>query len=83
MNNNPFLSVVKCIRDDNKPNASYRLGNVVSVNPFTVDVAGTNQDISAFLKNDMLTPFNIGDRLFLVPIEDEQRYIIVCKVVSV
>jgi hypothetical protein len=83
MNDNPFSSVVKTIREDNKSPESYRLGTVTSVSPLIVEVSGTSQDESDLLKNDTLTSFEIGDRLFLVPIENEQRYIIICKVVNI
>lgn len=84
MNDNPFAEVVNTIREDNKARApaSYRFGDVTSISPLTVDVAGTSQDKDVFLINDSITSFEIGDQLFLIPIDDEQRYIIMCKVVS-
>lgn len=84
MEDNPFSALVNSIRDDNKKQSAsyYRLGTVISVEPFMVDVAGTSQDEGAFLKNSMLNFFEEGDRLLLMPIEDEQRYIIICKVVN-
>lgn len=84
MNSNPFASMVQTIRNDNKSNSSvgYRLGRVTSVTPLTVEVAGTRQAGNRLLKNDALTSFEVGDQLFLVPIEQEQRYVIICKVVD-
>jgi len=84
MNNNPFAGIVKTIRNDNRSQIpiSYRIGEVKTVSPLVVDVAGTNQDADDLLKNDLITSFNIGDNLILIPIEDEQRYIIICKVVD-
>jgi len=72
------------IREDNKSKAqaSYRIGNVTSIEPFMVDVAGTAQDRDSFLRNKEIETLEIGDTLFLVPIENEQKYIIVCKVVN-
>lgn len=84
MNSNPFASMVQIIRNDNKSNSSvgYRLGRVITTMPLTVEVAGTRQAGNRLLKNDALITFEIGDRLFLVPIEQEQRYVIICKVVD-
>lgn len=84
MNNNPFVPMVQAIRKDSKVNSSagYRLGRVTSEMPLIVEVAGTRQAENKFLKNDALTSFKTGDRLFLVPIEEEQRYVIICKVVN-
>lgn len=85
MENNPFTSMVNAIRDDNKSQiaASYRFGTVTSIAPINVDVAGTMQDSDSLLKNDVLNDFELGDRLLLLPIEEEQIYIILCKVVDV
>lgn len=84
MEDNPFIKIAQTIREDNKARmpVNYRLGNVTSASPLTVEVAGTSQDKNVFLKNDAITSFEIGDLLFLIPIEDEQKYIILCKVVS-
>jgi hypothetical protein len=85
MENNPFASVVKNIRNDSKAQvpALYRIGTVESVNPFIVNVVGIVHDNTSFYKNTLLVNFLIGDQLLLIPIEDEQRYIILCKAVSV
>lgn len=83
-NDNPFLNVIKSIREDNKTQAPayYRLGTVTSILPLKVDVAGAIQDDSSLLKNSEIAYLEIGNRLLLIPIEDEQRYVIVCKVVN-
>jgi hypothetical protein len=82
MENNPFTTMVQAIRDDNKTPAAYRIGTVKSISPLEVDVAGTIQDHDSLLKNEMIITFEFGDRLLLIPIDDEQRYIILCKVVD-
>lgn len=79
--NNPFASVIKNIKEENKKPVIYRIGTVVSVNPLIVEVAGINQEADALMKNQALTTFMVGDSLLLMPIEDEQRHIIICKVV--
>jgi len=81
LTNNPFASVIKNIKEENKLPVIYRIGTVVSAEPLIVEVAGINQEADALLKNDALKSFAIGDSLLLIPIEDEQRYIIICKVV--
>ncbi len=85
MEGNPFATVVRAIRNDSKSQipTSYRLGTVSSVLPLMVDVAGTVQDRDSLIRNSMLVSFEVGDRLLLFPIEDEQKYIIMCKVVDV
>ena len=85
MEDNPFTKLVEVIRGDSKSQipVMFRFGTVLSVNPLRLEVAGTVQDESSLQKNSQLSYFTVGDRLFLVPIEDEQRYIILCKVVDV
>jgi hypothetical protein len=85
MENNPFTSVIKNIREYGKTQmpAIYRLGNVISVAPLIVEVAGMSQEDDVLLKNDLILQLKIGDELLLFPIEEEQRFIILCKVVSV
>lgn len=50
-----------------------------------VSVGGTVQDPEDLLKNSALgeLDFLAGDRVLLLPIEEAQRYIILCKVVGV
>lgn len=85
MDNNPFSNIVDIIRKDNKSQIHdhYRIGNVISIDPLRVDVAGAIQDKDSLIKNSEITSFQSGESLLLIPIEDEQRYIIVCKVVNV
>lgn len=85
LQNNPFSVLVGTIRGDTKAQlpTSYRLGTVISTSPIIVDVAGNNQDKDSLLKNELITDLKTGDNLLLAPIDDEQRYIIICKVVSI
>ena len=85
MEGNPYVSLVNTIRNDNKYNfpANYRLGTVVSALPLTVDVAGNVQEENDLLKSDTIVNFAKGEQLLLIPVDDEQKYIIICKVVNV
>ena len=85
MEDNPFTQMIKNIRKDNQTQipAAIRIGTVTSVTPFILDVAGTIQDENSVLKNSLITSFMTGDMLLLVPVEEEQRYIIICKVVEI
>lgn len=85
MEDNPFAAIVKTMREDNKAQipVSFRLGTVISTIPVKVDIAGIVQEEKDLLKNSLINFLNTGDRLLLIPIEDEQRYIIICKVVGI
>ena len=85
MEDNPFSSLVRGIREEAKAQVPtyVRLGEVITAAPLTVNVAQTIQDGNSLLKDSTLTSFRAGETLLLIPIEDEQRYIIICKVVDV
>ena len=85
MEDNPFSSMVKGIREEAKKQLPtfFRLGEVITAAPLTVNVAQTIQEKDSLLKSNQLTSFTAGETLLLIPIEDEQRYIIICKVVDV
>ncbi len=87
MEDNPFSKMVEIMKHSGKSQipAFYRFGKVISINPLKVDVSGNIQNSNDLLKNDTLIDINInvGDTLFLIPIENEQRYYIVGKVVNV
>lgn len=80
---NPFIKVVGNMNQNNSGSASYRFGRVSSVTPLKVDVNGTTQDQNDLLKNSNIATFEIGERLLLIPIDNEQKYIILCKVVEI
>lgn len=84
MEGNPYSVLLRAFRSDTEARlpASFRFGTVLSADPLRVEVAGTVQDADDLMKNAALTEFSIGDALLLVPIENEQRYIILCKVVG-
>lgn len=85
MEDNPYMVIISAMRNDIKSKApvAYRYGTVKTNAPLSVEVSGLLHTESALLKNSLITSFSAGDRLLLMPIEDEQRYIILCKVVGV
>lgn len=84
MEGNPYVALISKLRDDsmNRAPVPHRLGKVTSINPLKVEVSGTVQEKLNLLKDQRITSFDIGDILLLLPIEEEQRFIILCKVVG-
>lgn len=82
---NPYTELVKKLREDaaNRTPAFLRFGKVTSVNPLKVEVSGTVQEKTNLLKDQRIASFEIGDNLLLLPIEEDQRFIIICKAVEV
>ena len=85
MENNPFVSFVSRIRQDTQENQPIlcRFGRVMHTNPLEVETEGITLSGSELVKSSHLTSFEAGDTLLLLPIENEQRHIILVKVVSV
>ena len=92
MEDNPFLILAEIMQP--QPSGvvgDLTMGNVISApdvenpdRPLRVSVSGTLQDREDLLKSAELDPlgFVAGDQLLLLPIDEAQRYIIICKVVS-
>jgi len=80
---NPYAELINKLRKDllSIMPAIHRFGEVISINPLEIEVGGTVQEKTDLLRNYSYSP-DIGDRVLLMPIENEQRYIILCKVVK-
>lgn len=85
MEDNPYVKLIKRIKEENQSNypTTYRFGTVSSIDPLKVEVDNLVLDKEDFLKNSNINTFYPGEILLLIPIEEEQRYIIVAKVVDV
>ena len=84
MEDNPYIKLIKRIKAENESTypTTYRLGTVRSIDPLKIEVDNITLDKEDFLKNSIISTFYQGEALLLIPIEDEQRYIIVAKVVD-
>jgi hypothetical protein len=85
MEGNPYAELINDIRADIKnliPVVS-RFGTVISTDPLKIETGGTVQEKSDLMKNSAIASFTNGDSVLLLPIEDQQRFIILCKVVGV
>lgn len=94
MEDNPYLKLAELLqpKDGRKTAAGLLLGRVISApdednpdRPLKISVSGTVQQAEDLMKNAALgaMDFAAGDTLLLLPIDEAQRYIIFCKVVSV
>lgn len=62
--------------------SSICLGRVVTQNPVTVKVGDLILGVSDLLIADIVNNLRSGDNLIMAPIANKQKYIILCKVVS-
>lgn len=84
MEGNPFVELVKTFRDDAKAQTpvAYRFGKVVNEDPLKIETSGTIQEKFDLLRSNTVIDLKKGDSVLLLPIEDQQKFIILCKVVS-
>lgn len=95
MEDNPYQKLAEILNQQPREgdiSGALQLGKVLSApseeSPGTalkVSVAGTVQDPDDLSKNAVLSERDLaaGDRVLLLPVDQAQRYIILCKVVSV
>lgn len=85
MEGNPYVELVKEIKNTAREQTpvAYRFGTVVSVEPLKVETSGTVQERFDLLRSNNVVGLAKGDSVLLLPIEEQQRFIILCKVVGV
>lgn len=94
MEENPFGTLVEAIRREAVTAAPTGLvmGKVLTwpsqaapMTPHKILAGGNTQERGALRANPTLLPYGLtsGDEVLLLPIEEAQRYIILCKVVDV
>ena len=92
MEGNPYMELANALRGDSGGAGGLCLGTVSSwpsreapAQPCRVVAEGTTQEREDLLAAPSLLPYGLeaGDLVVLLPIEEAQRYIILCKAVSV
>lgn len=78
MEDNPFAALVRTIREDNDERlpAAFRVGTVQAESPISIDIGGALQERAALVFTSPEPYYERGSKLLLIPIEDEQRYIV-------
>ena len=92
MEDNPYFKLAEMLKHQaSSSKGDLTLGKVITApdednpdRPLIVAVGGTLQEREDLLLNTELDPlgFAAGDQLLMLPIDEAQRYIIICKVVS-
>jgi hypothetical protein len=87
MNGNPYMDILHLMRKHgakvNSP--SLLLGEVVSVSPqpFIIKVNGIHIDKDNLLISSSVGLLSVGDTLAIMPMDNRQTFVILCKVVNV
>ncbi len=85
MEDNPYskiLSLIKRQTGEQIPTV-FRFGTVLSAVPLKIEVSNTVQEGSDLLKSSSIGELFSGDTVLLVPLDEDQRFLILCKVVNV
>lgn len=85
MRESPYSGILNMIGDRAKGQipVSFRPGKVTGTDPLKVMVSETEQSGSSLVKNASIGELNTGDDVMLVPLDGDQRFLVLCKVVGV
>lgn len=81
--NNPYNGILNIIKEQNNSSSSaVMIGKVKSINPLSISIGELFLDSEDLMVNENIKGFNRNDILAMVPTENSQKYIVLCKVVS-
>lgn len=81
--NNPYNGILNIIKQQNNVSSSaVGIGKVISTNPLAISISELFLDSEDLMVNESIKEFNKGDTLAMVLAPNKQKYIILCKVVS-
>lgn len=85
MEDNPYSKLLALVREqaDGQIPTTFRFGTVVSAAPLKIEVSNTVQTKADLLKSNSIGELHSGDTVLLLPFEEDQRFLILCKVVGV
>ena len=85
MEDNPYTKLLSLVKEQaaGQIPVTFRFGNVMSAAPLKVEVSSTVQSAQDLLKSGSLGELHAGDSVLMIPLEENQRFLILCKVVPV
>lgn len=85
MPENPYSGILNMCREEARGQipASFLFGEVKTVNPLVITVSKTDQTGSSLIKNAAIGELKAGDSVLIVPLENNQRFLVLCRVVGV
>ena len=82
--NNPYNGILNIIKEQNNHSSSaVVIGKVKSTNPLSISIGELFLDSEDLMVNENIKSFNKGDTLAMIPTSNRQKYIVLCKVVSI
>lgn len=85
MTDDPYSAILRLMREQagKQIPAFFRFGTVRGADPLRISVGTTEQSGSDLLKNAELGELHAGDSVLLVSLDSDQKFIVLCRVVSV
>lgn len=81
--NNPYNGILNIIKQQNNSSSSaVVIGKVINTNPLSISIGELFLDSEDLMVNENIKGFNRNDTLAMVPTENRQRYVVLCKVVK-
>lgn len=77
---NGILNIIK--QQNNSSSSAVVIGQVIDNNPLSISIGELFLDSEDLMINENIRLFNKGDTLAMVLAPNKQKYIILCKVVS-
>ncbi len=82
MEGDPFVFLAQSMKHEQENEYAY-IGEVVSVSPLQVDLAGSKQEKEDLLLNPEIEKLKVGDKVLLIPMDKKQQFAVICKVVGI
>lgn len=80
---NPYSGILSIVKQqNNSSSSSVGIGKVVTISPLAISIGELFLDREDLMVSENVKEFNKGDTLAMVPTTNKQKYIILCKVVS-
>ena len=84
MYDNPYSALISIFRRDadERAGSPSTVGTVLSVSPLRISMSGITLEPAQLFKNPEISNLEKGNTVLLVPLENRQRFLMVCKVVN-
>ena len=84
MQENPYSAIVNMIKSQARGQIPMwiRFGKIISPDPLKIEISNTVQEKRDLLLNANLGELHAGDSVLTIPINNNQQFIVICRVVG-
>ena len=79
---NPYNGIINIIKQNNTSSSVVVIGKVLTNSPLSISIGELFLDKEDLMVNENIKVFNNGDTVAMLLAPNKQKYIILCKVVS-